>query len=81
MTDVPGSARGVPDELPGDPASFWAEPDLPPGAVVEEGAPDALDERGQPPIELGGGGLRRELEAMFAVVRADAAARRRWLDD
>jgi hypothetical protein len=39
----------------------------------------ALDERGQPPPELGGGGLRRELEGMYAVVRADALARLRWL--
>ena len=70
-----------PDDLPGDPAAFWADVSLPAAAVVEDDAPDALDERGQPPIELGGGGLRRELESMYAVIGADAAARRRWLDD
>ncbi|HVE98766.1 MAG TPA: hypothetical protein VNA12_06270 [Mycobacteriales bacterium] len=67
--------------LPADPAEFWADAVLPERGVVEDGAPDALDERGQPPVELGGGGLRRELEAMYAVLRADASARRRWLDD
>ncbi|HVE62986.1 MAG TPA: hypothetical protein VNB94_04205 [Mycobacteriales bacterium] len=71
-------------DLPTDPVLFW-------GSVAplelgdasdgpgEESAVDALDERGQPPIELGGGGLRRELEAMYAVIRADAVARLRWL--
>jgi len=48
--------------------------------TAEDGPVSALDERGQPPPELGGGGLRRELEAMYAVVRADALARLRWLN-
>ena len=48
--------------------------------AAPDDAVSALDERGQPPPELGGGGLRRELESMYAVVRADALARLRWLD-
>ena len=47
---------------------------------VDDDAVSALDERSQPPPELGGGGLRRELEAMYAVVKADAIARLRWLN-
>ena len=70
-----------PPGLPDDPAAFWTALAVPPLDVVGPDAPDALDERGQPPIELGGGGLRRELESMYAVIRADAASRRRWLDD
>ena len=67
-------------ELPTDPEQFWAEAGaLEINAQRDDAAGDALDERGQPPIELGGGGLRRELEAMYAVIRADAAARLRWL--
>ena len=53
-----------------------AVPDLP-EAYADDAS--ALDERGQPPPELGGGGMRRELEAMYAVIRADALARLRWL--
>ncbi len=72
-------------DLPTDPEQFWGS--ITPldlsghdaGEPTDEVAVDALDERGQPPIELGGGGLRRELEAMYAVIRADAAARLRWL--
>ena len=54
--------------------------DDPSTTPAPDDAVSALDERGQPPPELGGGGLRRELEAMYAVVRADAVARLRWLD-
>ncbi len=53
--------------------------DVPDISPAPEDVASALDERGQPPPELGGGGLRRELEAMYAVVRADALARLRWL--
>lgn len=75
--DVPADVKPA---LSTDPDEFWAAPPIPEAPVVEADAPDALDERGQPPVELGGGGLRRELESMYAVVRSDAAARRRWLD-
>ena len=69
MTDVPdlGAASADPDDLGAAPAG-------------PDDTASALDERGQPPPELGGGGLRRELEAMYAVVRADALARLRWLN-
>ena len=67
-------------DLPTDAERFWGESSaLSIGDNLDDAAVDALDERGQPPIELGGGGLRRELEAMYAVIRADAAARLRWL--
>jgi len=50
-----------------------------PPSVLAEVSVAAIDERGQPPPEIGGGGLRRELEAMYDVIRADALARLRWL--
>jgi len=56
-----------------------AEDPVPP-SVADAEQVSALDERGQPPTELGGGGLRRELEGMYAAIAADAVARLRWLE-